>query len=62
MEFDEHFAMIVTRTISSITLQDDALLLEDFRRFETITLIISEIYKISYINIFKFEKNSFNFL
>ncbi|KAL6417927.1 hypothetical protein ACFW04_007249 [Cataglyphis niger] len=45
-EFDEHLAMIVTRTICSITLQEDALLLEDFRRHEMITLIIKLINNI----------------
>lgn len=61
-EFDDHLAMIVTRTICSITLQEDALLLEDFRRHETITLIISKIYKYLISIYLILNKKSFNFL
>lgn len=43
-EFDEHFAIILTRTICSIILQDDSLLIEDFRKHEMIPLLISKEY------------------
>ncbi|XP_036149499.1 cilia- and flagella-associated protein 69 [Monomorium pharaonis] len=39
-EFDEHFAMIFMRTVCSIILQDNALLLEDFQKHEMISYLI----------------------
>ncbi|GAB1867239.1 hypothetical protein CAJAP_08318 [Camponotus japonicus] len=51
-EFNEHLVVIIIRTICSITLQGDALLLEDFRKFEMISLLISLINNILGLNKF----------
>ncbi|XP_011869132.1 PREDICTED: cilia- and flagella-associated protein 69-like, partial [Vollenhovia emeryi] len=46
VEFDEHLAMIFTRTVCSIILQADALLLEDFGKHGMIQLLIKLISNI----------------
>jgi len=44
VEFDEYLVMIFTRTVCSIILQDDILLLDDFQKHGMIPLLISKRY------------------
>ncbi|XP_025073512.1 cilia- and flagella-associated protein 69-like [Pogonomyrmex barbatus] len=50
MEFDEHLAMIFMRTICSIILQDNVLLLENFQKYGMISLLIKLINNIVSLN------------
>lgn len=50
VEFDEHVAMIFSRTVCSITLKDETVLMDDFRKYEMIPLLISKMNNLQFFN------------